>query len=323
MRKIIDFHNHYFPKRYFRVLESKHMLDFLGYRFAEVPSYYDMELRREEIAKMGVDLAVLSLGPPGVDFLPPKEALRLAKSVNDELASIVSKYPNEYLALATLPLCDVEASLTEFDRCIQELGMKGVIVFSNVKGKLIASEEFYPIFERAQRYDVPVLLHPAAPVGIASLLGEYRHPPLVISEGFLFDSTLAISRLIFDGTLEKYSKLKIVLPHLGSVVPYILSRIDIETRRAGDFLEGYKSPLGDKKSFASYFSERVYVDTVSHQGPAYNLALEMLGRDKLLLGSDYPYSLWEETVHAIEKLGLSEEDREAIYSRNAERLLKI
>lgn len=321
--KKIDFHNHFFPKKYFRILDSKQMLDFLGYRFAEIPSYYDIELRREEIAKMGIDLAVLSLGPPGVDFLDSKEAQTLAGSVNDELANIVSTYPEQYVALATLPLCDVEASLLELDRCVQELGMKGVIVFSNVKGRLIASEEFHPIFERAERYDVPVMLHPTVPFGIASHLNDFRHPPLVISEGFLFDSTLAISRLIFDGTLKKYAKLKIVLPHLGSFIPYILSRIDIETRRAGEFLEGYKSPLDPNKGFASYFTERVYVDTISHQGSAYRLALEILGCDKLLLGSDYPYSLWEETVQAVEKLNLSEEEREAIYSRNAEKILKI
>ncbi|MDA4131421.1 MAG: amidohydrolase family protein, partial [Thaumarchaeota archaeon] len=156
--------------------------------------------------------------------------------------------------------------------------------------------------------------------GIQTLIEQYRHLPLIIAEGFLFDSTLALSRMIFDGVFDKYPKLKIVLPHLGSVIPYILSRIDIETDRAGDFLENYKSPL--HKKFVKYF-ERVYVDTVSHQGPAYKLAIDTLGIDKILLGSDYPYSLWEKTVTAIENLHLSQKDRESIYSRNANKLLNI
>ncbi len=125
---------------------------------------------------------------------------------------------------------------------------------------------------------------------------------------------------MFSGVLDRFPRLDLILAHLGAALPFILPRIDIETELNSQFLTDYSSPIEGAPS--SRFL-RFYLDTVSHHAAAYRCALETWGSERILLGSDYPYSRWERSVDAIEVLGLSQHDENLILSGNARRLLKL
>ena len=236
--------------------------------------------------------------------------------MNEEIADAVTRYRGKFVGLATLPMQDMDECLKEFDRAVNVLKLRGAMIFSNIHGRLLDSKEFIPLYEKAAEYTVPLFIHPTTPSSTAGL-DEYG---LTIIIGLLFDSSLAISRLIFSGILEKVPELKFVLAHLGSTIPFIAARLDIESELLSRFVPGYTLGITSKPS--EQF-RKVYLDTVSHHGPAYKCALSYPGIDKILLGSDYPYSLWERTVTAIDELDIDQRTKEKIFSENAIKLFGI
>jgi aminocarboxymuconate-semialdehyde decarboxylase len=292
-----------------------------GLKIGFTEENYGIEKRMVEMDKCNVDRLVLSLGPPGIDYFKPNHALAMARKINDEFAMLTEEYSDRFVGLATLPFQDVGKGLDEFDRVIKDLGLKGAMIFGNVAGKPLDSPEFWPFYERAAKLRVPLYIHPTTPFSAEKMM-EYG---LMFIVGFLFDTTLAITRIIFSGILEKYPSLKLVLAHLGSTVPYILARLDIESegidRRIG--LPGKPiSRVKISKPPSEYF-KLIYLDTVSLHVPAYMCAYACMGPDKLLLGSDYPYWDIQGAVSSIEKLPISNEDKLKILGETASALLRI
>jgi aminocarboxymuconate-semialdehyde decarboxylase len=280
------------------------------------PNLYSLRIKEHDMRQMGVHMSVLSLGPPGFDFLPSNESRKMATYCNSEIASIQDSYPDRYIGLASLPMRNMNSALEELDRSVKELGLKGVIVFSNVDGKIIDSEEFWPLFERLSELDIPMLLHPTQPVNSEN----FKDMASLIGVGFLFDTTLATVRIVFSGILERYPRLKIVLAHLGSFIPYILPRVDIETELISKAFPTMKPDLPKQPSF--YF-KKIYVDTVSHHEPAFRCCLETLGADKMLLGSDHPYSIWKRAAKEVEEEKISTNVKAKILGENALKLLRV
>ena len=311
----IDSHAHIYPLRYLEELKKCNLV----FPFSVTPKMYDPEERIRDMAIMGVDKQLLTLGPPGMDLegADPKITVLLSKIANDEIAGLVKKYPQKFIGLANLPLQEPEAAVTELERGVKELDLKGGAIFSNVKGRALDNPEFLPLFAKAAELNIPLFIHPASP-RFREGLSEYR---LDIIIGFLFDSTLAVTRIIFSGILEKYPTVKLVLVHLGSTLPYILPRLDVESSLMQKFLPNYR--LDIQRPPSEYFIRSIYIDTVSHHPPAYICARDTCGIDKILLGSDYPYSLWELTVKAIADLPLPQEEKEMIYAGNLSRLLRL
>jgi aminocarboxymuconate-semialdehyde decarboxylase len=316
MIKKIDFHNHIYPLSYVKQLERNGLLSFGGFNMAVGPSFYDLKQRELDARRMGVDMVALTVGPPGVDPLDRDSSCQTARAVNDEIASIVEKSPEKYVGLCCLPMQDVGRSLEEMDRAVKNLGLRGAIVFSNVRGKMLDAEEFWPIYERACQLDIPLFLHPTQPLNPEN----FKDLAIVIGVGFLFDTTLATVRLAFSGVLHRYPTLKLVLAHLGSTIPYIMERIDIETRLLPNFFPDAKYGLPKPPS---YYLKRIYIDTVSHQENAYQLAYEVFGAERIVLGSDYPYSTWKRTTKEIEELRFHRATKNKIFGQNAQKLLKI
>lgn len=315
----IDSHSHIFPLAYLEELK-RHRIPFGlgGEEFAVFDQMYSPEKRLEDMDQYGVDMQLLSLGPPGIDLKGASAELtvRLARIANDAIAEVVARYPDKFAGLAALPMQGPEEARAELERGVKQLGMKGAKIFSNVNGQPLDAPQFWQVYAKAAELDVPLFIHPTLPVAQEGLQ-EYG---LTIIVGLLFDSTLAICRLIFAGVLEKYPELKLILAHLGSTLPYILARLDIESSLLKQFVPSYRLPIERRPS--EYF-KKVYVDTVSHHRPAYLCAHATCGPGKILLGSDYPYSLWRNTVKAIEELEIPEEDKERIFSGNARSIFKL
>lgn len=279
-----------------------------------VSGHRSPETRIKAMDAAGVDMQVLTLTTPGVHIETRSRGVALASLVNDAFADIVSRYPSRFVALAALPLQDAPASVRELERAVTQLGLRGATLFTNVNGGPLDALELWPLYEKAVELDVPLFLHPTSPVGVEGM-EAYRLAPLV---GFPLDTTLAITRLVFSGVLERWPELKVVLSHLGGAVPYLAERIDRGFKAYPECQSNLSRP-------PSQIFKQLYMDTVAFLPQALLFALDFAGADRLVLGSDYPHQIGDlpGSVRAIEALPIADEDRDKILGQNAARLLKL
>ncbi len=280
------------------------------YRVSE--NMFNVEQRIKEMDRARVDFHVITLNIPGVDRLEPESGIKLSRLVNDDFAKLANRYPERFVAFATLPLQVPDLALDELRRAIDDLGLKGLMLYSNVNGKPLDAPEFYPIYAECSKKGIPIFLHPTYPANNANLM-DYCLIPVV---GFLFETTIAILRLIQGGILEKYPNLKIVMGHLGATVPYLMGRIDYESNR----LPGCNVKIS---KLPSYYFKQIYIDTVSAHKPAMAAALSFPGIERIVFGSDFPFWPAEETLALIESLDISSDQKEQIFSGNARNVLNI
>jgi len=324
---IIDFHNHYYPPAYLAALqegpsnvrvtfddERNPVLHYPGDYNVVVPGHRDIAFRQQVIDDAGVDKQVLSFTSPGTQIEEPKQSAELARMVNDALHLIRNERPEHFTALATLPLNNVDATLAEFDRCVDELDFAGFMLFSNVCGVPLADQRYMPLYERASDRGVVLYIHPIDPVGV-EVMTEYWLMPLV---GFLMDTTLAAAHLVFAGVPERYPNIKWVLGHLGGAVPYLAERFDRGYEAFSECRANISKP-------PSAYLEEFYYDTVNFDPRCLELALDFAGPSQILAGSDYPHKIgsMEKMLAAIGSLDLSEDERAGILGGNAARLLKL
>ena len=323
---IIDIHTHIIPKSYFKKLrelknipriEQDKSGDYrlwydskMGYSFDQ--KMYSLDQKLEDMEKAGIDAQVLSLATPGVDLFEPDLALELARNVNNEIAEITEKH-DRFIGFATVPLSAAERAPDELERAINSLGLKGVGISSNVRGKTLDCEDFWPFYEKAAKLNVPIMIHPTRPLMIDAL----KDFGLANVVGFLFDTTLAILRIIFGGILEKYKKLKFLLPHGGSTVPYLIGRIDHQYEINPECKEKIS------KLPSEYFKS-VYIDTAqSFYEPAMMCAYALMGPEKIIFGSDYPFTSLERSINCVKNMNISPKEKEKILSKNAIKILNI
>lgn len=330
--KVIDVHNHLYPKAWMKFLEGRpgsptlkikgpHEMIFYykGARLATVtrPGHYDPEPRVKDMEEYGIDVQIVSLTTPSVELVPRAKGIVWARKVNDCLADMCEKYKGRFYAYATLPYQDVKASLKELERAHKDLGAKGITMFSNINGTPIYSPEFLPIYEAAEAYGLPVFIHPAPPITTTAMKRAQMPLPLY---GFVLDTTMAVTGLIFQGILERFPGLKIIHAHLGGVFPYLVGRVE-------DSFKTYSKDYGFslKESPGEYYKRNVYVDAISFHLPAMKCALEFLGADHILIGTDYAHPIGgpERIIGFTKALQLSEEDYEKILWKNAAKLFKL
>ncbi|MHB8567936.1 MAG: amidohydrolase family protein [Nitrososphaerales archaeon] len=270
--------------------------------------------RLADMEKALVDTQVIASSNPGCEVFPKEMGLKLMKINNDTIAEFSNKYPGKFIGLASLPLQDVDASLEEFDRVVS-LGMKGLIIFSNANGKYTDRDEFWPIYERAEKQRFPIFLHPTVPANAESFTEYHIWGPVF---GFGADTVIAALRLIMSGLVEKYSNLKIVLGHLGETIPFLINRINFVYMRTPEAVPGIK------KKPSEYFLSNFYVDTSGvHHQPSLNMVYETMPKDRILFGSDYPFENMSRGVDFVKNSKLPEEDKERIFSRNAAALFGL
>jgi len=277
--------------------------------------FFDVKRRLKYMNKFKIDMQVLSLPNPWFDFLKPQEAANLVREVNDEISSIVERYPDRFIGLASLQFLDIEKSLDELDRAIGTLGLKGLIIGSNVQGRYIDHPRFWPIFDRAEKMRIPIFVHPTTPAETGTMIQGYALVPLI---GFIFDTTLAISRLIFSGTLEKHPHLRFISAHLAGAIPYLIGRLNV----------GYKAFSDcsiNIKDLPNKYLRNLYADVISYHEPALLCAYATLGADKLLFGTDYPFPTGNSSpiIKSVERINLSEEEKNKIFYKNTLELLSL
>jgi aminocarboxymuconate-semialdehyde decarboxylase len=266
---------------------------------------------------MGVDLQVLSVAPPQYYYwTDPALGRRLARLQNEHLAELVAAHPDRFAGLATVPLQDVDGAVAELDFAVDELGLRGVEICTNVNGVDLDDRRFRPFFARVADLDVVVLLHPHGFTHGERLMDYY----LTNVVGNPLESTIATTRLIHGGVFEEFPGLKLCVVHGGGYLPFYASRMDHSWRERP---EG-RHHLPDRPP-SSYLRTNVYADCLVYDPAHLAFLVAQLGADRVVVGTDYPYDMgFYDPVGLVEGTPtLSPEDRRLILEGNAARLLGL
>ena len=318
----LDLHTHYYPPIYFdkiRDLPSEFSFDkspsgqtiikYRGARFFGVtPAMTNVAQRLEDMDRVGIDVEVVSLSTPNVFFTDAGHQPEIARMTNDAYAELIAQHPARFKGFASIPMDNPDAALNELHRAIDELKLNGVILLSNIGGKPLTSPEYRPFFAEANRMKLCILLHPMLPAN-AEPFREYVLGPIV---GFMFDTTLAVARMCFDGMLREFPDIRWIVAHLGGAVPYLMERMDNGWR---DFPE-CRAKIDE---LPSAYLKRLYYDTVNFNPHMLGMARNMLGSDHMVMGSDYPHLLGsiDRAVSSIESLEIPEEEKQRIFEGTA------
>ena len=279
------------------------------------------EGRIEEMDAAGVDLALLSLLAAGVEPLDPAVGVRVARDANDRLAAYVAAYPGRLAGTATLPVKDTDWAVKELERCVKELGFKVWFAHSNFGDSYLDEKRYWPLLAKAQELDIPIYLHPTAP-----MIPELRTFGYCLAGpafGFGVEVAWVFLRMIHRGVFDEFPGLKLILGHFGEALPFLLDRVDTGYR------QGYSRPRpeigpGSKYPPSHYVRQNLWATSSGNYLPAaYFCARDALGLDKICLGTDYPFEELGAGVDFLKTLPISDRERAQVYETNAARLLKL
>jgi aminocarboxymuconate-semialdehyde decarboxylase len=291
----------------------------------------DHDLRLKILEPYEDKVQVLSVTmPPLEEIVEPSEAAELARISNDEMAEMLVKYPDKYItAIANLPMNDMDATLKETERAIKELGFKGVQIYTYVQGKPLSSEEFMPLYEMMADFDLPLWIHPLRRSSVPDYPTEdVSHNQIFSIFGWPYDTTAAMTRLVFAGILEKFPNIKFITHHAGAMIPYFAERIIVHYNNGLQRLGSDHFP-GLTKHPIEYF-RMFYNDTaLNGNTSALMCAYDFFGEDHLLFGTDMPFDVENgavtirQTIEAVEGMDIPEASKKKIYEDNARKLLHL
>lgn len=329
----IDIFPHILPAKYKDALYKMPSFDAKMQRRGNpiIRPLYDLDLRFRIMDKYEGLMQVLTLGsPPLEEIVDSKKSVDLAKLANDEMAELVLKYPDRFAtAVACLPMNNIDAALKEADRGINDLKFRGVQIYTPINDKPLDSPEFMPLYEKMSQYNLPIWIHPNRASNYADYRTEDRSIYLIYwAFGWVYETSVAMARLVFSGILGRYPNLKFITHHCGAMVPYLEQRImqqhaRIEMPQA----EKYEQRL--TKAAVEYF-KMFYADTAIYGStPGLMCGYAFFGAEHMLFGTDMPYDTqlgWRnvrETINSIEKMDISDLEKKKIFEDNARRLLRL
>jgi predicted TIM-barrel fold metal-dependent hydrolase len=276
-------------------------------------------VRIKEMDEGGIDIQVLSHAPPAVQTLDPETSVRLATATNNKLAETIKLHPTRFAGFAALPTPDPKASVAELERCVTKLGFKGAMIHGLTGGLFPDDKRFWPIFEMAEKLDVPIYLHPGHPhpAVIEAYYKDYaKDYPGILSAGWGYTVEMATAgvRMVLSGVFDKHPDLNIILGHMGEGIPFSLWRID----------HSFKRPGGKPMAFRDTFCKHFYITTSGNFSDTALLCSVMeLGADRIIFSVDWPYVMNKPGTDWMAHIPLGAEDREKILNGNAKRLLKM
>lgn len=279
------------------------------------PKMQSLENRLADMDKMGVDIQAVSISPYQYYYwASPEIGREVSTLMNDDMADAISKYPDRFVGLGTVPLQNTEMAIAELERCVKVLGFKGLEINSQVAGEDLSSSRLEPFWSKVEEMGILIFIHTAG----------FTHPDRLKEHYFLnlighpIEASIAISYLIFDGVMERYPGLKICVSHGGGYLPSYAGRMDHAYHARADVREGLPKP-------PSYYLKKFYFDTVVFEPDQLEFLLKKYGSDNILLGTDYPYDMGEEDpLGLLESVaGLGDDDIRAVRGGNAAQLLNL
>ncbi len=327
--KIIDSHFHWWPTSVLEKLSKREGFPRAelnkrgGYTYygadnragtvASWAEWYDLDKQLEHMDKLGHDISVVSsIGPLSIYFseLPPEEGRDAALMWNEEMAGAQHRYPGRVWASAAIPLVDTKIAIEVLDHAVDKLNLMGINLPGSVgKYGRIDDERLEPFYARLSELGLPVFLHPTDAV-FPDILEGYNDA-LNLSLGRVIEVSVAASRLVLSGIMERHPGLKLVLSHTGGALPYQSGRMDKNTKNAG-----LPRPV-------STYLKRMFTDTVSPHSLGMKFAVEYYGADNVMYGTDYP--CWDPAtaLRLLDEINLSEQDKKKIFHDNAVRILGL
>jgi aminocarboxymuconate-semialdehyde decarboxylase len=297
-----------------RVLGGQRVIHLDGAPFmTPVPNMFDWEARIDNMNKARVDLAVVSLTCPSVYWGGKEVSASTARLMNEDFARAQGAWPDRVRWFASLPWQYPGAAVQELKRAVKA-GTSGVMVIANVGGRHLTDPLFDPIWKAIDEAALPVLVHPGSPPGSKELgMAEYQ---LSAPIGFTFDTSLAVSRMILSGFLDRYSRLKIIAAHAGGALPFLCGRQDI----CWENIPAARAKTAERPS--SYL-RRVYADSVVFRQDALDMAVSVFGADNVMYGSDYPHNIGDMKGCLGRVNALPDRVRAKVRGRNAARIFKL
>lgn len=285
-----------------------------GDRFLRDPRFSDPKARIDDMDANGIDVMGVTISPLFyLYWAEPRIGIEFSKFQNDSLANFCRPYPDRLFHIPTLPLQDIDASIKEMDRAINDLGGRGInIGTDDLAGRTLDEQALWPLYEQVQKYDKPMFIHPH-PQTMHDATAEDRYNLSWIA-GYVHQETVAVSHLIFGGVLDEFPDLKICIPHGGGSVPYQWGRLEYAAKTMPDVK--CKKPLRE-------YLKNFYFDIIVHDLKAREFLVDFMGVDNLLVGSNYMGWDAVNSFEFAEQLNLSEEDKAKITGGTAIKLFKL
>lgn len=300
MAPVIDVHTHNYTEGWLALIEKSGGPDYeirasvdspmtmfrRGASFGPLePAHFDFDLRVRNMKAAGVDLAIITLSAPSAFWGDEAVSAQAARIANDEFRAAQIQYPDHIRWMATLPWEYPDAAVAELERAsapgAAAHGAVGVLVLGNINGRHLTDPLFEPVWRAIDAKALPVLLHPTVPPGAEALdLAQYA---LVGSIGFMVDTSVAITRMIFDGFFDRFPNLKLIASHAGATLPYVAGRLD-------RVFETAKRARAKIARPPSEYLRHIYYDAVCYRQEALAMCVEIGGAGHVFYGSDYPFN---------------------------------
>lgn len=273
----------------------------------------DLEVRLRLMNRYPDVLQVLTIANiPLETFAKKEEAVELAQIANQELAELIDRYPDKFIAgVACIPMNDIDEACKEADRAIRQLGMKGVQIYSRIDGEPLDNPKFEPLWELMAKHDLPIWIHPATYDKLDNDIGVFSWP---------FETSSAMYRIVTSGVFNRHPNLKFIVHHCGAMVPYFQKRIKWVLSLVPGLYPDIKKPEEHFRKF--YTDTAVYGNTSSLM-----CGYDFFGPDHILYGTDAPlgprFGMTGETAESIERMDITEEEKQKIFWGNAAELLTL
>lgn len=332
---MIDIFNHFMPRSHLDRLATHIPGHIVLKSFPKLKELWDIDARLRMLDEFDGLQHVLSLANPPIELIaPPDRSPMIARRANDDLAALCGRYPDRFPTfIASLPMNNPDAAVEEADRAILDLGARGVQIFTHVAGEPLIAKKFRPLFRCMAEHDLPVWVHPMRGPQFADYTSEKESEDEVwFSFGWPYETSAAMTRLIYSGLFDELPRLKIITHHMGGMIPYFAGRIELGFRQIFDGTVD-RNPVAEarglKRPPIDYF-HMLYADTaLNGAASATRCGYDFFGASRLMFASDAPFDprggreLTRKTIAAVQALEIPDAERERIFAGNARALLKI
>ena len=315
---IVDVFNHFYPKEYVEAL-PRPLPNEVAYVSSTLRGITDLQHRLSLMDKYGIDMQILSLPLPTLDDLdvPIEGFKKIMTAANDGISRLAEHSHGRFGGVATVSLLDVGEATDEVERSVKDLGLLGVQVLSNVRGKPLDSPEFDPFYSKLCQLGGALWIHPAYMRKTYDWMNEYN---LNMMMGWAIDTSLAMFRIVRGGVLERHPDLKIITHHMGALIPLMAGRIS-------GFIMGQGkngSPPPPLRKTPLEYMKMFYVDTAEGMWkPSMVLCQSFFSSGHMLFGTDFPWGDTSGIIENIKGLSIPEEEKKMILGENARKLLRI
>jgi len=276
--------------------------------------------RLADMDTAGIDLQVLSHTVPGAEVWPAAEAVAGARQANDDLAKTIAAHPDRFAGFASLPMRDPNAAAAELDRAVQDLGFRGAMINGLVDGHFLDDPMFAPVLSKEAELDVPLYLHPSFPPPEVARVYFGGLPPVLADHlatagwGWHAETALHLLRMVSTGVFDRIPDLKVIVGHMGEMIPFALSRIDTVLTPVA----GLRRPVAD------YFQTNIWLTTSGYTTfPPLQCAISVVGIDRLIFSVDYPYTDNASARTLLDTAPISPVDRNKLAHNTVETLLRL